>query len=318
MRLLVASLLLLLGLGVVIAGRDQGDARPVEATSLFGTPLLRPVFPPETLARLQKDLADAQARYDADPSDPERVIWLGRRLAYLGRYRDAIATYTKGIDRHPGYAKLYRHRGHRHITVREFDRAIADLARAAELVAGQPDEIEPDGAPNKYNKPRSTLQSNILYHLGLAYYLKGEFAAALRTYLACMKVSEVNDDMLVATADWLYMTYRRLGREAEARAGLDRIHEKMEILENESYHRRLLMYKGLRTPESLLEGDGLDDLTLATQGYGVANWFYYNGETARAVTILEKVAASPNWAAFGTIAAEADLRAIRKSRNDLD
>ena len=53
--------------------------------------------------------------------------------------------------------------------------AIADLRRASQLVAGKPDEVEPDGAPNKAGIPRSTLQSNIWYHLGLAQYLRGDF-----------------------------------------------------------------------------------------------------------------------------------------------
>mgnify|MGYP006178114509 CR=1 FL=1 len=52
---------------------------------------------------------------------------------------------------------------------------VADLERAASLVRGRPDEVEPDGAPNRFNIPTSTLQSNIWYHLGLAYYMRGEF-----------------------------------------------------------------------------------------------------------------------------------------------
>src|SRR6185295_12437329 len=144
-------------------------------------------------------------------------------LAYLGRFRDAIAAYTNGIARHADELRLYRHRGHRYITVRQFDLAIADLSRAARLVAGRADEIEQDGAPNQAGIPRSTLQSNIWYHLGLAHYLKGDFTRALAAYREGMKVSRVNDDMLVATSDWLYMTLRRLGRDAEARAVLDPI-----------------------------------------------------------------------------------------------
>ena len=51
----------------------------------------------------------------------------------MWRYREAIEIYTKGIALHPTNALFYRHRGHRYITVRELDRAVADLARAAEL-----------------------------------------------------------------------------------------------------------------------------------------------------------------------------------------
>jgi tetratricopeptide (TPR) repeat protein len=283
-------------------------AQTPEATSLFGKPLVSVPPTGDTKARLEADLAKAQADYDRDPSSADAAIWLGRRLAYLGRFRDAIDVYTRGIAKHPGEARLYRHRGHRYITIRKFDLAIADLRKASQLEAGKPDRIEPDGAPNKQGIPRSTLQSNIWYHLGLAQYLTGDFRSALASYREGMKVSKVNDDMLVATSDWLYMTLRRLKRDAEARQVLEPITEQMEILENGAYHARLLMYKGLRTPESVLNLNTADDIQVATQGYGVGNWYLVNGDKAKAKEIYDRVVAGKAWPAFGFIAAEADLK----------
>jgi tetratricopeptide (TPR) repeat protein len=291
----------------------QPATRQSEARSLFGEPLYPPDLAPAQKAKLEADLAEAQAAYDKQPGDVERTVWVGRRLAYLGRYRDAIAVFTKGLQRHPKSAELYRHRGHRYITLREFDRAIADFEAAVPLIKGQPDAIEPDGAPNAHNKPRSTLQSNIWYHLGLAHYLKGDFARAVPAYLEGMKVSAVNDDMLVATTDWLYMTYRRMGRTQEAQALLTPIREQMDILENTAYHRRLLMYKGMVPPASLLQGKVggstlPDGVQLATQGYGVGNWYLYTGDVAKAREVFEQLRKGGSWAAFGYIAAEADLQ----------
>src|SRR6186997_1738741 len=99
-------------------------AQTPEATSLFGTPLVSAPPTGEQKTSLEADLAKAQADYDRDPSSAEAAIWLGRRLAYLGRFRDAIDVYTRGIARHPNEARLYRHRGHRYITTRKFDQAI--------------------------------------------------------------------------------------------------------------------------------------------------------------------------------------------------
>src|SRR5262245_43133785 len=279
-----------------------------EATSLSGTPLFSTPSTGDTKTRLEADLARAQADYDRDPSNADATIWLGRRLAYLGRFRDAIEIFSRGINRHPNEPRLYRHRGHRYVTVRKFDLAITDLRKAAQLVAGKPDEIEPDGAPNKAGIPRSTLQSNIWYHLGLAQYLGGDFDAALGSYREGMNVSKVNDDMLVATSDWLYMTLRRLHRDAEARQVLEPIREQMDILENTAYHQRLLMYKGIRSPESVLNLDTADDVQIATQGYGVGNWYLVNGDRRKAREIFEKVVAGRAWQAFGYVAAEAELR----------
>jgi tetratricopeptide (TPR) repeat protein len=285
-------------------------AQTPEATSLLGKPLISAPPVGGTKELLEGNLAKAQAAYDANPRDPEAIIWLGRRQAYLGRYRDALATFSKGIALDASNPKFYRHRGHRYISVREFDKAIADFEKAAQLVRGKPDEIEPDGIPNKRNQPRSTLQFNIHYHLGLARYLKGDFKRALKAYRDCLEVSRNNDDSLAATTDWLYMTYRRLGDKTSADQVLAAIHDKMDIVEND-YLKRLLMYKGQRPPESLLAAQGADDLSLATQGYGVGNWYLYNGDRARAKQIFEQVVAGKQWSAFGYIAAEAELARMR-------
>ena len=288
------------------AATEQQDTN-VEATSLLGRPLSRPVLPEDTRRRYEEALAEARQRSYADPGDADALIWLGRRTAYLGRYREAIEIYTRGIQRHSRDARFYRHRGHRYITVRDFDRAIADLEHAASLVAGDDDEIEPDGLPNARNTPTSTLQSNIWYHLGLAHYLKGDFEPALRAYRSCLEVSK-NPDMLVATSHWLYMTLRRLGRDAEAARVLDPIRADLDVIENGAYHRLLLMYKGELPVDSLLSsssGAALDDVTTA---YGVGNWYLYNGDTARAAAIFRRIVEAGNWAAFGAIAAEAEVR----------
>ena len=141
-----------------------------------------PVMSADVLAKRETDLAAARAAHEKNPHDADALIWVGRRLGYLGRYRDAIDVFTEGVKKHPRDARMLRHRGHRWITLRDFDRAIRDLDRAAELVRGTPDQIEPDGLPNARNIPTSTLQSNIWYHLGLAHFLKGDFEAALRSY----------------------------------------------------------------------------------------------------------------------------------------
>ena len=76
---------------------------------------------------------------------------------------------------------MYRHRGHRYITVAQFDRAIADFEKAVALIKGTPDEIEPDGAPNPTGKPRSTLHFNIWYHLGARALPEGRLPEGART-----------------------------------------------------------------------------------------------------------------------------------------
>ena len=269
-----------------------------------------PQLSTETRRDFETKLAQAQENVAKNPNDVENVIWLGRRTAYLGQYKQAITIYTDGIRKFPGDARLYRHRGHRLITLRCFDAAIADFERAARLIKGRPDEVEPDGLPNARNIPTSTLQSNIWYHLGLARYLKGDFRGALNAYREAAKVSK-NADMLVATTHWLYMTLRRLERANEAKQALAPITDNLDLIENSDYYKLIRLYQGKLTIETV-RGESESNktsntLSNATLGYGVGNWLFYNGRPAEAETLLRQVVAGNQWASFGYIAAEIEL-----------
>ena len=102
--------------------------------SLDGRELSPPEMAPERFAKLDADLALAKENWNANPDDPHQLIWVARRLGYLWRYHEAIELLTQGIERHPEVPHLYRHRGHRYITIREFDKAIVDLVKAARLI----------------------------------------------------------------------------------------------------------------------------------------------------------------------------------------
>lgn len=288
----------------------QAAAEAAQVYSLLGAEYFAPE---EVNPKLDSNLQVALKNFQADDSE-DNYIWLGRRFGYLVEYNKAIEILSEGIEKFPNSYRLYRHRGHRYISQRKFDAAIADFTKAAELMQGAPIEIEPDGAPNKLNKPLSTTQFNVWYHLALAHYLKGDFANAEKAYLECLAVSD-NDDLLTATVDWLYMTYRRQGKADEAKKLLEKITDTMTIVENESYYKRLKMYKGLLPVDSVLivnSTQGDIDLALATQGYGVGNWYLYQNDTAQAITIYNKVVAGRHFSAFGFIAAEADLARLQK------
>ncbi|MBM4219799.1 MAG: hypothetical protein FJ171_09265 [Gammaproteobacteria bacterium] len=293
---------------VILAGTAQGlrsETHPSDISSLLGRPLVIPALPPEEATRLEAQLADAIAAWAKDRNDADALIWVGRRTAYLGRYREAIAIFTDGIARHPDDARMLRHRGHRYLTVREIDRAIADLERAAELMAGQPDAVEPDGLPNARNIPTGTLHSNVWYHLALACYLQGDFARAAKTWQRA-RDAVPNADNLVAASHWLYLSLRRAGREADAAAVLAPISADLDVIENVEYHQLLLMYQGERTPEALLAAAGEDAGGSATR-YGVSAWFLVNGRRDEAAALWQAILQGADWPSFGHLAAEAEV-----------
>jgi len=296
-------LLALVACAVPDAAVDRPDE--AEARSLLGSWLLRPELSPDIRTDRERRLHAALAARAQRMDDPNAWIWVGRRLAYLGRYRDAVAVYTEGLERFPEDARLYRHRGHRWITLRAFGHAVDDLEQAARLVRDQPDQVEPDGLPNARGIPTSTLQSNIFYHLGLVHFLRREYEEALDAYTRCIHVSR-NPDMLCATLHWTWMTLRRLGRRTDAARILRQVHADMDVIENDGYHRLLLLYKGDLKSEEVL-GEDADGVGSATVGFGIANWNATHGRVAIGREAMRRIVLGGTWAAFGFIAAEADL-----------
>jgi tetratricopeptide (TPR) repeat protein len=268
-----------------------------------------PVLTETARKTYETKLAEARVDFEKNPGKADAAIWLGRRTAYLGNYREAIKIFSDAIARFPQDARLYRHRGHRLLTIRCFDDAVRDFETAARLVRGKPDEIEPDGLPNARNTPTSTLKSNIFYHLGLAYYVKGDFKRALKAYREAEKVS-TNPDMSVATRHWLYMTLRRLGKTKEAEKTVAGVADDLDIIENDDYYKLIKLYQGKAKAEDLLKeiGGKANTLSNASLGYGLGNWFLYNSERGNAEKIFRRITAGDQWASFGYIAAEAELK----------
>lgn len=295
---LICSLLCLLCWAVSSFGQTCFEQSQEIAPQLTG----------ETRRDFETKLVEAKSRFESNTKDADSLIWLGRRTAYLGQYKEAIKIYSRGLESFPDDARLYRHRGHRYITLRCFDLAIKDFKQAAKLISGKADEIEPDGLPNARNIPTSTLQSNIWYHLGLAYYLKGDFKSALKAYREAERVS-TNADMQVATAHWLYMTLRRLGREKEAARVIASIKPDLDVIENGDYYKLIQMYQGRIKPVDLFAEIGAaTTLSNASIGYGLGNWFLYNGQKAEAEKIFRQINVGNQWASFGYVAAEAELK----------
>ena len=300
----MAALMSLAALFLISALAPLQSAQ-VEATSLLGKPLVSPALSDDTRRRLEADLAGAREALKKAPGDADALIWVGRRTAYLGRYRDAIAVFTEGVKTFPSDARFLRHRGHRHITVREFDKAIADLEKAQAMVTGTPDQVEPDGQPNARGIPLTTLHSNIRYHLALAYYLKGDYAKAAPVWQAA-RDSVKNADNLVSATHWLYLTLRRLGRHDDATKALAAVTGSLDIVENASYHTLCLLYKGERQVSDVVKNAGGGSAGAAVL-YGASAWLLLNDRRLEAETLQRGLVDGVEWAPFGVIAAEADL-----------
>ncbi|MFA5909360.1 MAG: tetratricopeptide repeat protein [Vicinamibacterales bacterium] len=228
----------------------------------------------------------ARAALDANPKDIARIIDLGVAQSGARQFREAIATFTRGLEIEPNNALLLRWRGHRYLSVREFDRAFADLTRGGKI----------DG----------TIYG-IWYHLGVVQYLRGDFADAAASFAKAQPIAPDAGE-LAGSTDWLWMSLSRAGRGAEAKAMLDGRPEKAVT---NAYTRRLQLYRGEIGPEAVIAAADTDEVQVATLAYGLGNWYLVRGDKAQARRWFERSIQSGGWPGFGFIVSEVELRRLR-------
>jgi tetratricopeptide (TPR) repeat protein len=283
--------------------------RGPETISLLGVPLHAARDSTGVIALADQQLA-------ADPRDLTSLINAGIARASARRFNAAIEVFTRGIEKYPDEARLYRFRGHRYLSLRRFDDAVRDLERAVAL---------------------DSTNYDIVYHLALAYYLTERYADAASAIEKCAEFSDnpkwqaveearinpiwyrscmslkTDDDARAAMFDWRYRALRRAGKHADARRLARGVREGWVVDENAPYYRALLFYRGIRDEATTLDSlSAAGELPFVTGAYGVANWHLMEGDTARARTLFERIVGGSQWPAFGFIGAEVDLARMRR------
>jgi len=228
----------------------------------------------------------ARAALEANPSNVARIIDLGVAQSGARQFREAIATFTRGLEIEPNNALLLRWRGHRYLSVRDFDAAFADLTRGGKI----------DG----------TIYG-IWYHLGVVQFLRGDFADAAASFAKAQPIAPDAGE-LAGSTDWLWMSLSRAGRGADAKAMLDRRPEKPV---DNAYTRRLKLYRGEIGPEAVITAADTDEVQVATLSYGLGNWYLVRGDKAAARKSFERSIQSGGWPGFGFIVSEVELRRLR-------
>ena len=232
-------------------------------------------------------IKSARAALAADPKNITRIIDLGVAESGARQFREAIATFTRGLEIEPDNALLLRWRGHRYLSVREFDRAFADLTRGSKI------------DPTIYG---------IWYHLGVLQFVRGDFSAAAASFAKAQPIAPDAAE-LAGSTDWLWMSLSRAGRSAEAMAMLDRRPDSKPV--TNAYTRRLQLYRGEIGPEAVVTAADTDEVQVATLAFGLGNWYLLRGDKPLARAWFERSVQSGGWPGFGFIASEAELRRMR-------
>lgn len=232
-------------------------------------------------------IARAESALLAQPRNIDRIVQLGVAQSGARQFREAIATFTRGLAITPDNPPLLRWRGHRYLSVREFDRAMNDLTLGTQL--------------------DSTIYG-IWYHLGIVRFASGDFAGAADAFVRALPRAPDASELAGAT-DWLWMALMRAGRAADAQAMLERRPD--SIVATNAYARRLKLYRGEIGPEEVMTPADTADVQVATLSYGVGNWYLLRGDTAQARTWFERSVRSGGWPAFGFILSEVELRRLQ-------
>lgn len=262
------------GMGAAIASAQSVQYRSpagVEYRSLPDT---------GAIARAERELA-------ADPRSVERIIALGLAQSGARQFREAIATFSRGLALAPEHSMLLRWRGHRYLSVRELDRAREDLTRGLRL---------------------DSTNYGSLYHLGIVRFADGDFDGAARAF-ASAQPRAPNAGELAGATDWLWMALARAGRSAEAKAMLDRRPDSLPV--TNAYTQRLRLYRGEIGPDAVITPADTSDVAVATLSFGVGNWYLVRGDTARAREWFERSIRSGGWPGFGFILSEVELGRLR-------
>jgi tetratricopeptide (TPR) repeat protein/quercetin dioxygenase-like cupin family protein len=228
-------------------------------------------------------IARAEAALAADPRNVQRIIQLGVAQSGARQFREAIETFTRGLAIAPNDPMLYRWRGHRYLSVRDFDRAMEDLTRGYRI---------------------DSTNYGILYHLGVLRYALGDYNGAADAFRRAQPRAPDAGELAGAT-DWLWMSLSRAGRGAEAKAMLDRRPDSLPT--TVAYAQRLKLYRGEIGPEAVFTAADTGDVAVATLSYGIGNWYLVRGDTAKARSWFERSVASGGWPAFGFIVSELEL-----------
>ena len=237
--------------------------------------------------RAQRDtglIAPKDSALAADPRNVQKFIELGVAQSGSRHFREAIETFTRGLAIAPNEPMLYRWRGHRYLSTRQFDKAMADLSRGARL--------------------DSTIYG-IWYHLGIVRFVRRDFPGAAAAFTRALPMAPDSAERAGAT-DWLWMSLSRAGRAGDALALLDR-HPDVPNAGN-AYAQRLRLYRGEVSPDSVFTPADTSDIQVATLSYGIGDWYLVRGDTARARSWFERSVSSGGWPAFGFIVSEVELK----------
>ncbi len=234
-------------------------------------------------------VARALGASSADPKNVDKLITLGLAQTAIRQVREAIATFTTAITLEPTRAILYRHRGHRYVSLGEYDQALTDMNTGAKLDA--------------------TIYG-IWYHKGVAHFAKQQFAEAAQAF-ATGRPHAPSDNEFIGSTDWMWMSLARAGKAAEAEQVIRSIPDSIKIPADYAYGRRLRLYRGETAPDDVMQPGDTAGVQVSTLAFGIGNWYLVKTDTAKAKAWFARSVAGKGWPAFAYMISERELKRLK-------
>ena len=201
-----------------------------EATSLLGRAALRARARARATEDARGEPGEGHGRVREEPGRRRRHHLARPPPAYLGRFREAIDVFTRGLAKHP------RRRAAATATAATATSRCASSTRpwptsraprtSSKGTQGRP---EPDGEPNAAQRPHEHAALQRLLPPRPRPLPEGRLRGRREGVPAtASRLARGNDDRLVAASDWLYMTLRRLGRDGRGRTRARADHADLE------------------------------------------------------------------------------------------
>ena len=214
-------------------------------------------------------------------------------------YEQAVREFSLLLNKDPFNRLIYRHRGHRYLSLGCVEQAVADLSLSTRM--------EPE-----YWKSWDLL--------GMAYYYLGDYEKALTYYQQGLKVTGLKSKFTAPLVYWSYLSLCQLGRKDTKEAK-----ELLQLVDADDpsvqslYLWLIRLHRNECTAQDVYDFEeeyeknertqcGNVDYLTGTYGYGIAIKYYFDGQKEKAREVMEEVvAANRDWNAWGYIACQKDL-----------
>lgn len=263
-----------------------------------------------------KRLNTLKSKYDANKDSLVLGENYGRYLAEMKQFSSATQVFEELVYSDPDNIRFNRQLGYCYFVLGESARAVYFLKKASVLLEGTP--IIKYNLFIRLTMPKHnyhSLQYNIWYLLGIAYYVEKNYDKAITCFKNSLKFASVIN-LKVMSSNFLYMAYNRAGNHALAKDILNSVSKISNMRSARVHLKSLQIYQKKSDPNEIATGIKKryfkeEDFTILL--YCIGNYHLLNKDFGAARMVFGRVIDEGNPYTLGYILAQADIKFVEES-----